>query len=90
MLRREPAAPVTRSHQPDRMGHRPLLAYCSTRIISTPKKISSKLALVSISLGRMFCSWSLIPRMTAPAEPSSAPQTWPAPPTTAMKRYSMP
>ncbi|MCY1380930.1 hypothetical protein D9M69_687920 [compost metagenome] len=55
-LRREPSAPVMLSHQPARIGHRPLRAYCSIRISSTPKTIISKLALVSSSLGRRFCS----------------------------------
>ena len=72
-LRREPSAPVRPSHQLARIGHRPLRAYCSIRISSTPKTIISKLALVSSSLGSQFCNWSFSTRMTV--EPSSAPQT---------------
>ncbi|KAG1380056.1 hypothetical protein G6F59_018002 [Rhizopus arrhizus] len=71
-LRREPSAPVTLPHQPARIGHRPLRAYCSIRISSTPKTIISKLALVSSSLGSRFCNWSFSTRMTL--EPSKAPQ----------------
>ncbi|MPM89148.1 hypothetical protein SDC9_136256 [bioreactor metagenome] len=71
-----------------RMGHRPSRARCSTSTIIRPKKITSKLPLWPNTLGRMSCSHCLSTVIT-PA-PTSAPQTWPAPPTTAMKRYSMP
>ena len=48
----------------------------------------SKLPLVPMSCGNSTCSLSSTSRTTA--EPRKAPQTWPTPPSTAMKRYSMP
>lgn len=53
-----------------------------------PKTINSKLAVVSSRRGNTFWIWSLSTRMMA--DPSKAPHTCAAPPTTAMNRYSMP
>ena len=69
-------------------GHRPSRARCSTMTIITPNTITSKLPALPNTLGRMSCSHCLSTVIT-PA-PTSAPHTCPAPPTTAMNRYSMP
>ncbi|MNV93028.1 hypothetical protein D3C71_1876740 [compost metagenome] len=50
--------------------------------------MTSKLPLVPNSEGSTSCSFSLSRVMSV--APSTAPQRWPAPPTTAMNRYSMP
>jgi hypothetical protein len=69
-------------------GHRPSAKRCSTKSIKRPNTITSKLPLCPSSLGRMSCSCDFSSVMSA--APSTAPHRWPAPPTTAMKRNSMP
>ncbi|MNL12983.1 hypothetical protein D3C87_1338680 [compost metagenome] len=71
-----------------RNGQMPSLAYCSSSTISTPKTMISKLPVEPSSFGSSPCSTSL--RMVRMPAPSTAPHTWPTPPTTAMNRYSMP
>ena len=69
-------------------GHTPSRVRCSNRTISMPKTTTSKLPARPSKRGRMSCNscFSKVMRVA----PTTAPQTLPAPPTTAMKRYSMP
>ncbi len=69
-------------------GHTPSAKRCNTSSIKRPNTITSKLPLVPSRPGRMSCSFSLSSVITA--APSTAPHRCPAPPTTAMNRYSMP
>ena len=69
-------------------GHRPSGARCRMTTISTPKTITSKLPACPTICGNRSCSQVLLIVITA--APSSAPQTYPAPPITAMKSNSMP
>ena len=71
-----------------RLGHSPCGNRCSTISISRPKATTSKLPLAPSSRGSRSCNCSL--SRVISAEPSKAPQRWPEPPTTAMKRYSIP
>ena len=53
-----------------------------------PKTIVSKLPLVPMIFGSSTCNWSSVSLTTA--APRNAPHTCDTPPSTAMKRYSMP
>ncbi|MNQ84322.1 hypothetical protein D3C85_994460 [compost metagenome] len=69
-------------------GHKPLRARCSSSTMPKPNTMTSKLPVWPSTLGSQSCNHCLA-TVNTPA-PTSAPQTWPAPPMTVMNRYSMP